>query len=68
MFQGFSGGLVVGNPSTVQEMQGPSLDQKTLWRRNWSSTPVFFPGEFHESGAWWATVHEVSESQTQLSD
>ena len=22
--------------------------RKTPWRRKWQSTPVFFPGEFHE--------------------
>ena len=33
------------------------------WRRKWQPTPVFLPGE----GAWWATVHGVTKSQTQLS-
>ena len=27
-------------------------------------TPVVWPGEFHDRGAWWATVHGVSKSQT----
>ena len=30
------------------------------------ATPVFLPGEFHERGAWWAAVHGVTQSQTQL--
>ena len=63
-FQGFPGGLVVRNPATVQETQVPTLGQKIPWRRNWPSTPVFLPGEFHARGAWWATVREGSKSQT----
>ena len=31
------------------------------------ATPVFLPGESHGRGAWWATVHGVTKSQTQLS-
>ena len=27
-----------------------------------------FPGNLIDRGAWWATVHEVSRAQTQLSD
>ena len=34
------------------------------WRRTWQSTPIFLPGE--NRGAWWATVHWVAKSQTQL--
>jgi len=47
----------------------PSFDpwvKKIPWRREWLPTPVFLPGEFH--GAWWATVHMVTKSWTQLSD
>ena len=31
---------------------------KFPWRREWLPTPVFMSGEFHEWGAWWATVME----------
>ena len=35
------------------------------WRREWQPfIPVILPGEFHDRGAWWATVHGVSESDT----
>ena len=35
------------------------------WRREWQPfTPVILPGEFHDRGAWWATVCGVSESDT----
>ena len=27
--------------------------------RAWQPTPVFLPGEFHDRGALWATVHGV---------
>ena len=29
---------------------------KIPWRRKWQPTPVFFPGESHDRGAWQATV------------
>ena len=38
------------------------------WRRVWQPTPVFLPGESMDRGAWKATVHVVSESQTRLSN
>ena len=38
------------------------------WRRKWQPTPVFLPGESQGWGAWWAAVHGVAKSQTQLSD
>ena len=39
--------------------------RQRLWRRKWQSTPVFLPGK--SRGAWQATVHGVSKSQTWLS-
>ena len=41
--------------------------RKIPWRREWQSTPVFLPGEFH-GGAWWATVRKVTKSRTQMND
>ena len=35
--------------------------RKFPWRREWLSTPVLLPGEFH--GLKLATVHRVAESQ-----
>ena len=35
-------------------------------RRKWQPTPVFLPGESQGQGAWWASVHEVVQSPTQL--
>ena len=42
---------------------------KIPWRRKWQRTPVFLAWEFFmDRGAWWATVHGVTKSQTWLSD
>ena len=38
--------------------------RKLPWRRAWKPTPVFLPRESHvDRGAWWATVHGVTESE-----
>ena len=39
---------------------------KIPWRRAQQATPVFLPGEYNGRGAWWATVHRVTKSRTQL--
>ena len=38
------------------------------WRRQWHPTPVLLPGKSMDGGAWWAVVHGVAKSWTQLSD
>ena len=38
------------------------------WRRQWHPTPVLLPGKSMDGGAWWAVVHGVTKSWTQLSD
>ena len=35
---------------------------KIPWRRARQSTPVSLPGDPMDRGAWWATVHGVTES------
>ena len=40
--------------------------RKIPWRTEWQPTPVFLPGEFHDRGAWWATVYGVAKSWTRL--
>ena len=37
-------------------------------RREQLPSPVFWPGESHDRGAWWATVHGVAKSLIWLSD
>ena len=39
---------------------------KIPWRRKWDPTPEFLPRNFMDRGAWGATVHGVTKSQTQL--
>ena len=36
--------------------------------RNWQPTPVFLPGSPMDRAAWWATVHGVAKSQSQLNE
>ena len=36
--------------------------------RRWHPTSVLLPGKSMDGGAWWAAVHGVAKSQTQLSD
>ena len=38
---------MVKNLLAMQEIQVQSLVEKIAWRRQWQSTPVFLPGEFH---------------------
>ena len=41
---------------------------KGLWRKEWLPTPVVMPGKFHGQRSLQATVHEVTKSQTQMSN
>ena len=47
MSKGVPGGSVVKNLPAIQETQVRSLGQEDPWRREWLSTPVFLPGDFH---------------------
>ena len=40
--------------------------QKDTWRRKWQPTPVFFPRDAVNKGAWLAAVHGVAESWMRL--
>ena len=46
---------------------GP-LGQEDPLEEEMQPTPVFLPGSLMDRGAWWATVHGVTKSRTQLSD
>ena len=63
---GFSGGSVAKESAWQcrrhRRRRFDSWVGKSPWRRAWQPTPVFLPGESHGGGAWWATVHEVTES------
>ena len=43
-----------------------SLGQEGPWSRKWQPTPVFWPVNPMDRGAWWATGHRVTKSQTRL--
>ena len=43
-------------------------NNSTQWRRQWHPTPVLCLENPIDGGAWWAAVHGVAKSWTQLSD
>ena len=47
MFAGFPAGSDGKNLSAMWETWFNPEVRKTPWRREWPSTPVFLPGEFH---------------------
>ena len=69
-WRGFSGGTI-GKEAACQCRKCKTCRfnpwiRKIPWRRAWQRTPVFLPGDFHDRGAWQATVHRVAKSQTRL--
>ena len=40
--------------------------QKDTLEGAWQPTPVFLPEESQDSGAWWAAICGVAQSQTRL--
>jgi len=42
--------------------------RKIPWRRKWQPTPVFLPGESHGQSTLVGYSHEVTKSQTRLSN
>ena len=59
----------VKNLPVIQETQVQSLDQEDPLKKGMLPTLVFLPGEFHvQRILWWAIVHSIVKSQTQLSD
>ena len=67
-FLGFPGGSAVINLPAVLELWVPSLSREDPRQRKWQPTPLFLPGKPMDRGAWCATVHGFTKSQTQLSD
>ena len=68
---GFSGGTVVKNLSANAgdiDMCSDPWVGKMPWSRKQQTTPVFFLENSMDKEAWQATVHEITESQTWLSD
>jgi len=42
------------------------LDQEDPLEEGMAAHSSFLPGESHGQRAWWATVHKVAKSRTQL--
>ena len=62
--------LVVKNlPANAGDARGMGSipGSKVPWGMKWQPTPVFLPRKLHEKGSWWAIVHGVAKSWTQLS-
>ena len=63
--------VVKSPPANAGDVRDNGLDpwvRKIPWRRAWQSTPVFLLENPMDRKAWWATVHGVAQSWTQLSD
>ena len=56
---------MVKNLPAMQENWVRSLGWDDPLEEGWLPTPIFLP---RDTGAWWATVHGVAKSGTQLSD
>ena len=50
----------------MQEMQVQSLGWEDPLEKEMATPLVFLPGNSMDGGAWWAKVHGVTKSQTQL--
>ena len=58
---------MVKNPPAMQETQIGSLGRKdSLGKRNGNPLQYSCLENSTDRGAWWATVHRVAKSQTQL--
>ena len=55
---------MVKNPSAIQETQVHPWVGRIPWRREWLTCSIFCLGNPMDRGAWWATVHGVTKSQT----
>ena len=65
---GFSGSSVSKNPPAMQEARVGSLGWGSLEEGTATHSSILVWRIPMNSGAWWATVHRVAKSQTQLSD
>ena len=59
---------MVKNPPAMQETQVQSLSQEDPLERGTATLQYSSLENSMDRGAWWATVHEVTKSQTLLSD
>jgi len=57
-----------GNAKECSKYCTIALISHTRRRRQWQATPVLLLENPMDGGAWWATVHGVTTSRSQLSD
>ena len=57
---------LVNNLSAMPETWVQSLCWENPWRREWQPTQYSCLENSTDRGAWWATVHGVAKSQTQM--
>ena len=55
---------MVKNLPAMRETRVPFLGWEDPLEKG--TAPVFLPGDSRDRGAWWATVHGVTKSQTRL--
>ena len=63
-FLGFPGGSAVINLPAVLELWVPSLSGEDALEKEMQPTPLFLPGKPMDRGAWCATVHGFTKSDT----
>ena len=70
IYVGFPGGATSKGPASQcrrhKRYRLDPWDGKIPWRREWQPTPASCLENPMDRGAWWATVHRVAKSQTQL--
>ena len=59
---------MVKNSPAVQQTGFKIWVRRIPWRKQWLPNTVFMPGEFHNRGTWWATVHGATNCWTRLSE
>ena len=57
----------MGKESAVRETRVRSLE-KIPWRREWLPSPVFFPGESMDRGAWWAACSPWGRKESDTTE
>ena len=59
---------IIKNLPAVQETQVQSLGQEDLMEKGMATHPSNLAWKIRDRGAWLVTVHEVTKSQTRLSN
>ena len=54
--------------ATMRETWVQSLGQEDPLKNEMATHPVFLPENPMDGGAWWALIHGVAKSRTQLSN